>query len=68
MNGHLEVVRLLIEKGADATAEDKDKLTPMQWAAFNGHLEVVRLLIEKGADATAEDKDKMTPHHCIWQL
>ena len=62
-HGHLEVVRLLIEKGADATAEDKDKKTPLHFAAANGHLEVVRLLIEKGADATAEDEDKKTPMH-----
>ncbi len=58
-----EVVRLLIEKGADATAEDEDKKTPMHLAAFNGHVEVVRRLIEKGADATAEDKDKKIPLH-----
>ena len=62
-NGHLEVVRLLIEKGADATAEDDDKSTPLHYAAENGHLEVVRLLIEKGADATAANVYKSTPLH-----
>ena len=57
----LDVVRLLIEKGADANAEDKYKRTPLHLAAMSGHLEVVRLLTGKGADATAEDTNKRTP-------
>ena len=63
MNGHFDIICLLIEKGADVTAEDEEKRTPVHLAAENGHLEVVRLLIEKGADVTAEDNYKRTPVH-----
>ena len=64
-NGNLEVVRLLIEKGADVRAEDNYKRTPLHLAseARFCQLEVVRLLIEKGADVSAEDKYKRTPAH-----
>ena len=47
--GHLEVVRLLSEAGAD-----KDKAgfgeTGLIWASICGHLEVVQLLCDAGAD------------------
>jgi hypothetical protein len=41
---------LLIERGADVNAKDKDGRTPLHSAAFYGHVEVVRLLLEHGAD------------------
>ena len=44
--GHLEVVRLLIEAGADANVA-------IAIAAQNGHLEVVELLLQAGADKNA---------------
>jgi ankyrin repeat protein len=47
-NGHLEVVRLLLEGGADSSREGGDHHTPLTWAASNGHLEVLRLLLARG--------------------
>jgi len=44
-NGHTDVVRLLLEKGANIEAT-----TPLHTAAYNGHIGVVRLLLEKGAN------------------
>ena len=58
-NGHLEVVRFLVESGANkdqGTADDG--ATPLYIAAQNGHLEVVRFLLESGANkdqGTADD-------------
>lgn len=45
-NGHLEVVKYLIEKGADID-------DAFQLAAKSGYLEVVKYLAEKGADIHA---------------
>src|ERR1044071_7845592 len=48
--GHTEVVRLLLERGADPNVKDSFYgATPMSWAAPKGHVEIVKLLIEKGA-------------------
>jgi hypothetical protein len=48
--GHLEVVRLLIERGASVNISDRFyNATPIGWAANKGHTEIVLLLLEKGA-------------------
>ncbi|RPB22051.1 ankyrin, partial [Terfezia boudieri ATCC MYA-4762] len=49
-NGHLEVVKVLLDKGAtmDATTWYKNR-TALHMAAENGHLEVVKVLLDKGA-------------------
>jgi ankyrin repeat protein len=50
------VVRLLLERGADANVRaDKDGFTPLHEASRYGALEVVRLLLEYGADVEAVD-------------
>ena len=51
-NGHLEIVKLLIDNGADVTADDNYAI---RRASDNGHLEVVKLLIANGADVTADN-------------
>jgi hypothetical protein len=43
-NGHLDVCRLLIDKGAHIEAKDRYGRTPLHFAAGRGHLEIVRLL------------------------
>ena len=62
-HGHSEVVRVLIEKGADVYATSDNGWTPLHLAARFGRSEVVRVLIEKGADVYATDKDGRTPLH-----
>ena len=46
---HLEVVRLLVDAGADKDKADDDGRTPLWMASQNGHLEVVRVLVDAGA-------------------
>ena len=49
--GHLEAVRLLLERGADPDARDGgDHASPLHVAAGGGHLEIVRALLDAGAD------------------
>ena len=47
--GHLEVVKLLVSKGANVDEAAHEGLTPLHRAAFYGHNEVVDYLIGKGA-------------------
>jgi ankyrin repeat protein len=50
--GHLEIVRLLVEHGADLEWRDpRRKLAPIGWANESGHTPVVRWLFEAGSPA-----------------
>ena len=49
INGALEVVRLLLEHGADVKARKKKGKTALQVADEKGHNYVVELLREHGA-------------------
>ncbi|WAO96991.1 Hypothetical protein NCS54_01468900 [Fusarium falciforme] len=60
-NGSIDVVDVLLKKGADITVADNDGLTPLNAASANGHIEVVKLLLEKGADVTVADDGGRTP-------
>ncbi|KAJ7112597.1 hypothetical protein C8R44DRAFT_882361 [Mycena epipterygia] len=52
--GHINIVRLLLEKGADVNTADAEHGSALQAACSGGHTETVRLLLEKGADVNAE--------------
>jgi ankyrin repeat protein len=49
--GYLEVVRMIIETGADVNALDDGDRTPLMKASSSGHADVFMLLIEAGANA-----------------
>ena len=65
--GSYNVVRLLVEHGADVTSKMKDGSTPMHLAVQNGREDHTRLLLEFGADATVKDKGGSTPLHLAVQ-
>lgn len=55
-NGHVEAVKLLLEKGADVTVTDNCRNTSLNHASSNGHVEIVKLLLKKGADVAAANE------------
>ncbi|KAM0346563.1 hypothetical protein ACHAPY_011614 [Fusarium culmorum] len=57
-NGHIEVVKALLAKGADVTVIDKGGLTPLHHASRNGHVQVMKALLEKGADIIVVEEDR----------
>ncbi|KAJ1548822.1 hypothetical protein HK405_014554 [Cladochytrium tenue] len=61
--GHIEMVRLLLEHGAEKDARTKKQTTPLHWAAQNGHDRVARLLLDRGADLNARTAEQSTPLH-----
>ena len=60
-NRRTEIVRLLLEHGADVNAAQADDFTPLHEAAQNGMLEVTRWLLDRGANVNAKLTDGKTP-------
>lgn len=49
-NGHVGMVKLLIDHHASLEVLDDMGWTPLCWALFKGHIEVVKILLESGAN------------------
>lgn len=60
-NGHVTVVRLLVEAGANIEARDFWGLTPLHVAAVWAQPTACEVLIELGADELAEDHEGFSP-------
>jgi len=54
--GNLEIVKLLISKGANVNARTKRNWTALMLASGSGYTKIVKLLIEKGAELDVRDK------------
>jgi hypothetical protein len=65
--GHLPVLELLIEHGADVNAYATVGYTPLMFAAFTGDVTAARLLIKAGADVNlqAHDSEDTALHHAV---
>ena len=59
----LDIVRYLVEHGADVDHADAGGGTPLIDAVSQGHLEVARYLLEQGADSDTDDDDGWTSLH-----
>ena len=60
-NGHVEIVKLLVEAGASVGTENAEGSTPLHWACLNGHVKIVEYLLDKGAKLSACNKTGRTP-------
>ena len=56
-----DLVRMLLDAGADPNARSSTDGTPMHTAAFTGNVPVLEMLLAAGGDANARDRKDRTP-------
>lgn len=56
-SGHTEIVKWLLENGADPNYRYGPGYSPLLTAAANGHLEIAKMLLAHGADLGAKTND-----------
>lgn len=61
--GHEQVVRVLLDAGADVDGKDLRGMTPAILACDRGHAAIVKMLIGRGADVMVRDSRGRTPLH-----
>ncbi|XP_059145882.1 ankycorbin-like [Physella acuta] len=59
-----QILKTMLEHQVSPEVEDKDKRTPVIWAASAGNSEACKLLFQHGADVNRTDKDDLSPLHC----
>ena len=56
-NGHLSVVELLLEAGANCCAVDTARMTPLHYACMGGSEPCAKLLLESSTSVSVDAKD-----------
>ncbi|EDO45485.1 predicted protein, partial [Nematostella vectensis] len=51
--GHWEIVKLLLDEGADVEAQTKNGYQPLHLAAQYGHKIIIEILLQRGAPPDA---------------
>ena len=61
--GHIELVKIMIERGADVNFHSKNaqNVAPLHSAVSAKHTEIIDLLIKNGADINAKQENNVTP-------
>jgi hypothetical protein len=63
-NGHLELLKALVDIGDDIEDRSNNGRTPLHWASLWGHYPVVEYLVDIGANISSTDVTGMTPLMC----
>jgi len=61
----IEMVKLLIENGADIHKRGVNNFTALHFATLGGNVEIVQCLLDNGADVNAKALAGMTPLHTV---
>jgi len=58
-----DILKLLLDAGADVNARDRYKYTSLQWTCLHGQAKAAHLLLSRGADVNIRDEGGRTPLH-----
>lgn len=61
-SNHLQVVKFLIDKGANINQTDDGGATALIYSTWKGNRAIVALLLKEGADIYAKTRDGRTPY------
>jgi ankyrin repeat protein len=59
----LEIIRFLVEKGADVNSKYRKGATPLHAAVLKSDFKIIWFLVEKGADVNSKNRNGATPLH-----
>lgn len=60
-NDFIEIVKYLLENGADVNFKNQSSNTPLHWAALNGRVSIVEFLLEQKADPNVKNEFDRIP-------
>jgi len=66
--GQVEVVRLIVNRGANINIRDANKNTVLHIAAEKGSVDIMKLLLDKGMSVNLTDTEESTPLHLSAQF
>ncbi|KAK1566023.1 ankyrin repeat-containing domain protein, partial [Colletotrichum navitas] len=64
-NGHIDVVKLLLDKGADVMAENYYSILPLSAVSRKGHTSIVKLLLSRESIKT-DSQDSFGKRSLWW--
>ena len=63
VQGHIEVLKLLLNAGGNPNQEGRYGYTPLHCAASSNRKDIVQLLLENGAEPDKQDRSWLSPLH-----
>lgn len=64
-NGHFEIVKFLLEHGANPNAQNRFGRTPIMFATRYHNKRIIEILLQYGADPTITSQDDETPNSAM---
>eukprot|EP01094_Clydonella_sp_ATCC50884_P016656 TRINITY_DN2770_c0_g1_i2.p2 TRINITY_DN2770_c0_g1~~TRINITY_DN2770_c0_g1_i2.p2 ORF type:complete len:142 (+),score=43.01 TRINITY_DN2770_c0_g1_i2:222-647(+) len=61
--GHLDTLKMLLERGADTNVQSFTGETPLHKAVVQGNVEIITEILNNGGDPRIANKKKLTPVH-----